>query len=56
MNKILHHRLIKLFYNVVKGADLEKESQSYALFLLSLLAEIVRMNPLTKLPFTKKIV
>jgi len=55
-NKILHYRLTKLFYRVFKAIDVGKESQTYALFLLSLLAEIVRIHPSAKLPFTKKIV
>ena len=55
-NKVLHSRLMHSYYNTYKKIN-ERDSQNeYLLFLLSLLAEIVRQNSQVRLPFSKKTV
>ena len=55
-SKVLHSRLMHCYYGVYKKIN-EKDSQNeFLLFLLSLLAEIVRQNNQVRLPFSKKTV
>ena len=42
--KMLHLRLLKLFYKLYKDLDTKKDSHEYLLFVISLLAEILRKN------------
>ena len=53
-NSILHKRLMNLYYQLYKNIDSKPENQEYILFLLSLLAEIVKQHPNVRLPFAKK--
>lgn len=56
-NKQLHNRLIKLYYyKLYKSLNEKENNQTYMMFVLSLLAEIVRQHQEVKLPFTRKIV
>lgn len=54
--KILHYRLMKHFYRLYKDLNSDPDSENKILFVLSLLAEIIRKERVVKLPFTRKIV
>ena len=56
LNKVLHYRLMKLYYRMYKNLTGEQDQQEHIVFVLSLLAEIIRQHQDVRLPFTKKIV
>lgn len=57
LSKELHYRMMKCFYRFFKQmAEENEEHQHRLVFIMSLLAEIVRRNEKVKLPFTRKIV
>lgn len=49
-------KLLKLFYNLYKKIDSDKADHEELLFVISLLAEVLRKNSSIKLPFSKKTV
>ena len=47
---------MKLYYRMYKNLTGEQDQQEHIVFVLSLLAEIIRQHQDVRLPFTKKIV